>query len=278
MTTETTETKTDKPRIAKRFIACTQSTGRVGKSFCAEGIISALRYQGVAITAIDADRQHQTLSRRHPKDVELFDATRSLDDFSLMLQSLPNAPVLIVDFPAQATGFLLDASKKLQLMEFFELQGIRPTFLVFMADDSTARESAAGTVRFFGDRADYLLVENSARFRSAMFKKTPFYKWFQDRSTPTLVVPHVTSPTMDAWEAIERKIGQYLTLDEVRSHLMMHDLCRLELDYVRNRFLVQCEDFADRLLPDVSLLKNKVSRPKEMQTVAIEPLTDEFFA
>ena len=83
--------------------------------------------------------------------LRLFNATKSIDDFAKMIQALPPTPVIIVDLPAQATGFLLDASERLQLLDFLEHVGIRPTRLVFTADDPTARETAANTVRFFGE-------------------------------------------------------------------------------------------------------------------------------
>ena len=40
----------------------------------------------------------------------------------------------------------------------------------------------------------------------------------------------------------------------------MHELSRYELQFFRDRMLTQLEDIADRLLPDVSLIKNKVVR------------------
>jgi adenylylsulfate kinase-like enzyme len=92
MTTKA-EHKTDKPPITRRFIACTQSTGRVGKSTFAEGLISWLRFAGVTFAAIDGDNQHQTLARRYPNDVDAFGATKSTDDFAKMIQALPPTPV-----------------------------------------------------------------------------------------------------------------------------------------------------------------------------------------
>jgi hypothetical protein len=41
-----------------------------------------------------------------------------------MIQALPPTPVIIVDLPARATGFLLDASERLQLLDFLEHVGI----------------------------------------------------------------------------------------------------------------------------------------------------------
>jgi len=99
-------------RVGKRrFIACTQSTGRVGKSTVAEGLITWLRYAGIEFGAIDADSQHQTLFHRYPGEVAIFDATKTFDDFASMIQTLPASPVILVDFPAQATDFLLSAAK-----------------------------------------------------------------------------------------------------------------------------------------------------------------------
>jgi hypothetical protein len=78
-----------------------QSTGRVAKSTLAQGLISWMRFAGIDFAAVDADTQHRTLSCRYPDKVSLFDATRSFDDFSQMIQELPPAPVILVDFPAQ---------------------------------------------------------------------------------------------------------------------------------------------------------------------------------
>jgi hypothetical protein len=87
---EHAEPTIEKSAVTRRFIACTQSTGRVGKSTVAEGLISWLRYAGVEFAAVDADSQHQTLSRRYPEYVETFDATKTFDDFARMVQALPN--------------------------------------------------------------------------------------------------------------------------------------------------------------------------------------------
>ena len=128
---EQAEQTIKKPAVTRRFIACTQSTGRVGKSTVAEGLISWFRYAGVEFAAVDADSQHQTLSRRYPEYVETFDATKTFDDFARMVQALPNLPAILVDFPAQATDFLLSAATHFRLLEFFGAAGIRPTLLIF---------------------------------------------------------------------------------------------------------------------------------------------------
>ena len=259
---------------ARRFIACTQSTGRVGKSTIAEGLISWMRFAEIGFAAVDADTQHQTLSRRYPEQVSVFDAARSFDDFSQMIQQLPPAPVILVDFPAQATAFLLEAAAHFNLIEFFERINVRPTLLIFAADDRTAQESAASTIEFFEDAADYLLIENPARFKSSEFALVAINSWLQERSTPTIRVPAVTAATMNAWQNLERQLERFVPLDEVTTSSGLHDLSRMELDYFRNRFLVQFEDWADWVVPDANLIKNKVSRATKRKVSRIDPLTN----
>jgi hypothetical protein len=260
---------------SRRFIACTQSTGRVGKSTIAEGLISWMRFAGIDFAAVDADTQHQTLSRRYPEKVSVFDATRTFDDFSQMIQELPPAPVILVDFPAQATAFLLEAAAHFNLIEFFERINVRPTLLIFAADDPTAQESAAGTIEFFEDAADYLRIENPAKFKSSEFAQIAINTWLEERSTPTIRIPAVTAATMNAWQNLERQLERFVPLDEARdSEAALHDLSRMELDHFRNRFLVQFEDWADWILPDPSLIKNRVTRVSKRKANRVNPLTN----
>jgi hypothetical protein len=276
--TKQAEPSIEKAATTRRFIACTQSTGRVGKSTVAEGLITWLRYAGIHFAAVDADSQHQTLWHRYPNDVEIFDATKTLDDFARMIQALPDFPVILVDFPAQATDFLLFAAAHFRLLDFFERSGIRPTLLIFAADDPTAKESASNTIRFFGDAADYLLVENPAKYKSDEFSRTALSTWLTERKTPALRMPAVTAITMNGWEALERKFRRYLPLEEACQHKSLHELSRHELGFLRDRFLVQFEDFARCLLPDTALIKNKVTRLTERETEMHDPLSDPFLA
>jgi cellulose biosynthesis protein BcsQ len=92
------ESITKASAISRRFITCTQSTGRVGKSTVAEGLITWMRYAGIDFAAVDADSEHQTLSRRYPEDSAIFEATKTFDGFARMLNELPAFPLIIVDF------------------------------------------------------------------------------------------------------------------------------------------------------------------------------------
>ena len=210
--------------------------------------------------------------------MEIFDATKTLDDFARMVQALPNLPVILVDFPAQATDFLLSAAAHFRLLEFFGAAGIRPTLLIFAADDPTAKESASDTIRFFGDDADYLLVENSAKYKSDEFRRTALSTWLAERKTPALRIPGVTAITMNAWESLERKSRRYLPLEEACHHKSLHELSRHELGFLRDRFLLQFEDFARHVLPDAALIKNKVARLNGPRTETHDALSDPLLA
>jgi hypothetical protein len=97
-----------------------------------------------------------------------------------------------------------------------------------------------------------------------------------ERHTPTLEIPYITSGTMEAWVSLERSTGHSLTLDAAIKHPGLHALSQLELDYARNRFLVQCEDYADRILPDTGLIKTKVVRAHDHEALKVPYLSDPF--
>jgi hypothetical protein len=262
------DSKSDKHPVTRRLVACTQSTGRVGKSTVAEGLITWLRFAEIPYAAVDSDRQHRTLANRYPT-VDTFDATKSINDFHSMIRALPDFPVTIVDFPAQSTDFLLGAFQHFRLLESFEASGVRPTLLIFAADDSTAAESASASARFFLDKADYLLIENPAKFQSSEFKKTALFKWLSERKTPTIRLPAVTEVTINEWKALERRSKKYIQLEEAVKHPDLFYTVRDELTYFRDAFLAQFEDYAvPRIISDAGFIKNKVVRGEALQTVA----------
>jgi hypothetical protein len=159
-----------------------------------------------------------------------------------------------LDFPGNKTSKILEFADHLQMLKSFRTSGIRPTLLIFTADDSTAKDSALETLEFFGDAADYLLIENSARFKSDSYDE------FIARNSPTLVVPRISAGTLNAWEAAQHRLGEYLSLDKICKADGLNVTSVLELSGVRDRFLVGCEDCASHIIPDLALIKNKVQR------------------
>jgi hypothetical protein len=106
------EESINKAGTISRFITCTQSTGRVGKSTVAEGLITWMRYAGIDFAAVDADSQHQSLSRRYPEDSAIFDATKTFDGFAAMrgaaesINSISGRWMLVVIIGAYLMGMV----------------------------------------------------------------------------------------------------------------------------------------------------------------------------
>jgi hypothetical protein len=249
----------DETQAAQRWVACLLSRGGIGKSLFAESFISWLRFADVAHAALDADPQNQTLLNRYKGQVKFFDASKDKSEFLRYMTALPPSPVIVTDFPAQATDDLLRLAEQYGLVEFFQKKGIRPTLIVFAADDPAVQVSASDTVQFFQDAADYVIVENPARFESEGVKRTKLFKYLAgERQSPTITMPAIAAPTVAAWELIERKAKAYLPIDKIYTEESLHDLSRHELRMFREKMHAQFEANARWLLPDVSLIKNRV--------------------
>src|SRR6187455_3257680 len=97
-------------KIKSRLLIAPQSAGRIGKSTTAEAIITWAKYAGVPFAALDLDGEHRTLSQRYPGESTLFPEASATDDgFMELLTAVAGvpAPLIVADFPAQATDHLL---------------------------------------------------------------------------------------------------------------------------------------------------------------------------
>lgn len=259
--------------MTRRLITCPQNRS-VGKSTAAELMLTWLNRVGVSCGALDCDLGNLTLSRRYPDSVKFFDASKSESDFMRFLKAIPDLPVTVVDFPSGATHLILSYADQFKLAEHFEKVGIRPTFILFAADDSALKISASDTVRFFLDRADYVLIENPAKAESEAFKRMPLYKWLIERKTPTIRFRVISRPTIEGWESLERKTKRFLSLEMACNHEQFDDLMRGELQYFRDDVLLQLDAIADRLLPDIGLVKNKLAIDLAKRRERSNPLED----
>jgi hypothetical protein len=260
-------------KITHRLITCFQSSGRMGKSTAMEGILTWAAFAGVPVAAVDCDAEHRTLSRRFP-EATFVDATRSRDEFLQLIMAMPDKPLAVADFPAQATDFLLGAMESLRVLDALEARETRMTVLMFAADDPTATASMAKTYRALGDRVDYLLVKNPARFRSQAFEGTPLAEVFKRSRVPTLQIPALTVTTLQAVAVASAEKKKHLTHVEAVKVASIPQICRFEIEHFINRMLTQCEDAARVLVPDpAATIKNKVFRPTEKIT---RPDIDEF--
>jgi hypothetical protein len=260
------------PKITHRFITCFQSSGRIGKSTMLEGILAWTTFAGVPAAIVDCDAEHRTLSKRFPQ-ANFVDATRSRDEFLQLISSMPDSPLAVADFPAQATEFLLDSMQSLRVLDALESNQTRMTVLMFAADDPTATASMAKTYRVLGNRVDYVVVKNPARFRSQLFDESSLAEWFRRAQVPVIEIPTLTATTLQAVAAASAEKRQHLTFAEAVKVQSIPQICRFEIEYFLNRMFVQCEDAARVLVPDPAAIKNKVFRPD--QKTALKPV-DEF--
>ncbi len=257
--------------INHRLITCFQSSGRIGKSTALESLISWARFAGIPIATVDCDAEHRTLSKRFP-EAAFIDATSSHDEFLQLIMALPDMPMAVADFPAQATDFLLGAVESLRVLDALEAREIRLTVLMFAADDPTATASMAKTYRALGDRADYVLVKNPARFRSHTFDESALAEVFKRKGAPVLDLPPITATTLQAIEAASAEQKRHLTFAEAAKTASIPQICRYEIEFYLNRFYLQCEDNARILIPESAPIQNKVVRPG---TKSVQPI-DEF--
>jgi hypothetical protein len=252
-------------KIKHRFITCFQSSGRIGKSTALEGILAWANFAQVPVAAVDCDAEHLTLSKRFP-EAAFVDATRSHDQFLQLMLALPDTPLAVADFPAQATDFLLRAVESLRVLDALDDRGTRMTVLMFAADDPTATASMAKTYQTLRNRVDYLLVKNPARFRSQIFDESPLAERF-------LELPAVTTTTLQQIAAASAERKKHLTFSEAAKMPTLHQMCRFEIEHFLNRVFVQCEDAANILVPNPDSIQNHVTRVDDR--LAAKPV-DEF--
>jgi hypothetical protein len=247
------------PKINHRFITCFQSSGRIGKSTMLEGILAWASFAGVPAAIVDCDGEHLTLSKRFP-EAAFVDATRSKDEFLQLMTSMPDSPISVADFPAQATEFLLDSMQSLRVLDALEKSETRMTVLMFAADDPTATSSMAKTYRALGHRVDYIVVKNPARFRSRLFDESSLAQLFHQNKVPVIELPAITATTLQQINAASAERKKHLTFAEAVKIPSLHSMCRFEIEHFLNRVYVQCEDAAHVLVPDPSLIQNRVTR------------------
>jgi hypothetical protein len=198
------------PKINHRFITCFQSSGRIGKSTMLEGILAWASFAEVPAAIVDCDGEHLTLSKRFP-EAAFVNATRSKDEFLQLMASMPDSPISVADFPAQATEFLLDSMQSLRVLDALEKSETRMTVLMFAADDPTATASMAKTYRTLGTRVDYIIVKNPARFRSRLFDESSLSELFRQNKVPVIELPAVTATTLQQINAASAERKRYLT-------------------------------------------------------------------
>jgi hypothetical protein len=262
--------KKDAP-TPKRFLTAVQAKGSLGKSTTFSLLLEWYQFAGVPFKAVDSDAENRSLSTRYPKQVSHFDATQSKDAFGLLLAHLPESPVVVFDAPSQFTTDFVAYATHYQMLAMFERAGIRTTMFLFLSNDEDARRSAAELVEAFGEAIDYVMVENPKNFQSDEFRKTGLFDWLVQRGAPVIELPEISKVSRTLWEDLDAKGSKPLTIGEAIQHPDLPPIAQLELSGVRDRMLVQFEDHARLLVPDIALIKNKVTRvnvPKVPQRIS----------
>jgi hypothetical protein len=244
----------------KRLIPTLQSKGALGKSHFMSLLIEYCLFAGIPFRAVDCDIVHQTLKRRYKEHVGQFDAGLNQDNFGQLLATLPDSPIVLWDFRANFTPDFLRYAKHYQLLSILERRGFRATLPVFMSDDEDARRSAGDVAEYFGDAAEYLMIDNPKIFASGEFRRTGLYKWLLQRDTQIITIPEIHTVTKNYWEELEDKHGTHLSISKVIATKDCLDVAYYELCGIKDMMFREFEDSAKYLLPDLGRIKERVTR------------------
>jgi hypothetical protein len=244
----------------QRFIPFVQSKGTLGKSFFAALLLEWLQYGKVDFKAIDSDVSHLGLASRYPERTNLFNASKDADEFGKLVGGLPNAPVVIFDCRANFTDDFLDYSAHYRLLEVFEKKGFRATIPIFVSDDGDAMKSAGNLYEYFEADADFVMIDNPKIFKSDDFRRTGLYKALVNRGAPMILIPEIHTFSKNWWMAAEDRAGRNLSITAVIDEKNCESSVHFELSGIKDLVFRQLEDNAELFLPEIGLLKEKVTR------------------
>lgn len=262
----------DKPpkEVQRRILTSFQSTGRIGRSTLKQGLMSWFSFAGIEFTAIDADPEHHTLSSWYP-DITNKMPYRDEQDLLPILNTVGDAAAVeLIDFPSQETQSILKAFDHFNAFKLFESKNTRLTVFIFASDERPAFVSAHQILTAFDSNADYIIVENAARFSSKTFYNSvvlqDILKGFK---APTIEVPRITEATLGELDDASRRKKKALTFREGEPLLPIGS--KFELEAFRNKLFVQFEDVSHLLLPSPDLIKQRTERVKARKLVAVNP-------
>ncbi|GAA5484009.1 hypothetical protein [Haloferula sargassicola] len=248
------------PETKARLICPLQSTGRVGKSTACEAVLSWAKWAEVDCVAIDADDEHRTLSQKFGDAQLMAEVAREASAFKELIEAVAAAPapLMVADFPAQATAFLLEQIEALRVLDVLDEAGVRMTVMLFPADDDSAQRSLAAAVRQLGTRVDYLLVRSPARYRTDQFDRSKAAGKLAGYGAEEIYLPVVTRSTLEEVASASRAAGRMLPWAEAAPALATAS--RFELEAWTNKVRAQCEEVMRILVPDPDLVKRRVER------------------
>lgn len=233
------------------MIAPVQSIGRCGKSTLLQLVFQYLSESGVETSLIDCDDQHSTLQKWYPEIVLLPFRTQS--DLALLFEHAGESPSELIDFPAQATNEILSGFRSFQAMKIFDEKGIALTIPIFASNEPAAMASAAKIHAETHAFADYILIENPARFASNLFYNSKLAT-VMFKGMPRISIPQLSPHTV---ETIQKKGGELrksLTFAHAVSVLPI--AARMETQHWMQRIFAQFNDIKELLTADPAAVKN----------------------
>jgi hypothetical protein len=180
--------------------------------------------------------------------------------------------LIVADFPAQATDHILRQLDERNGLGVLAAAGVAVTCLLFPADDTAARQSAVKCVSSLGDRVKWLVIRQPGPkplIESAAWAESGLGKKLAGLGAGELVLPRLSSTTREAHEEACKAEGRWLPYTDARDKTRL--VAGMEIDLWRNAALMGCEDNARLLIPDESLIRTRVERPKAPKVGAGKP-------
>lgn len=252
-------TAPDPPPIKTRLIAPLQSLGRIGKSTLAQALLSWADYAGILSAAVDADDEHRTLSGWYGEEVTAL-PFRGKEDLLPLLDAVGQAPLEIVDFPAQATDTILAGFRDFGALNTLAERGVRLTVPLFASGERTGMLSAHRIITELGAAADYLIITNPARYQSATFDSSKIPAMIPQAGRIHLGA--VTGYTIGQLDSASRTARRALTFEAAIP--LLNSASRHELQAWLNSLFVQFEDSSQWLIPAETKLQQRVFRPDKV--------------
>lgn len=248
---------TKKKDVKSRLVAPVQSIGRCGKSTLLQLVFQYLTESKVETSLIDCDDQHSTLQKWYP-EIALMGFKRA-GDLARLFEYAGESPSELIDFPAQATSEILEAFRAFQVERLFAEKGIALTIPIFASNEPAAMVSAAKIHAETKGFADYILVENPAKFASNLFDESKLATvMFKD--APRIRIPALSTHTVEAIQKKGVELRKSLTFADAVAVLPI--AARMETQHWMARIFDQFNGFKELLTADPAAVRNDF-RPVE---------------
>ena len=176
--------------------------------------------------------------------------------------------VEILDLPAQATEQFLGGLEKFKAEAIFEEKGVRMTIPLYASDEREAMFTAAQIIQATSNFADYVIVENPARYKSETFLESKVMSMLP-QDVPRLKIPQITANTLTEVDKVSKAKGKALTFLEASKEKQLPIGSRMELEQWHSVMHKNMQEMAAYLVPDPEKIKNHIEEKKKKSTASI---------